>query len=144
MAEADRTGQRGLDQAAVARFHGVFNIVSGLWPLLSTRSFEAVFGRKQDRWLQYSVAGLLLAVGCAQTRTGRDPASLRTARTVGVGTALTLLSIDLRYAPQGRIPRTYLLDALLEAGWLTAWLRAAPPATRTDRSTNPTAKSTHQ
>jgi hypothetical protein len=37
--------------SALARAHGVFNIVGGLWPMVNARSFEAVFGRKEDRWL---------------------------------------------------------------------------------------------
>ncbi|WP_223274031.1 hypothetical protein, partial [Nocardia cerradoensis] len=54
---------RGL---ALARAHGAFNLVGGLWPLVSVRSFEAVFGPKQDRWLQYTVGGLLAGTGVVQ------------------------------------------------------------------------------
>ncbi|OIJ27982.1 hypothetical protein [Nocardioides luteus] len=99
---------------------GVFNIVAGLWPLLSLRSFEWVFGPKQDRWLEYTVAGLLCVNGAAQIAAARagEPVA---ARRIGQGTALTLLAIDLVYVPQGRIRWTYLLDAALEAGWLAAW-----------------------
>ncbi|OIK07817.1 hypothetical protein BIV23_02285 [Streptomyces monashensis] len=48
---------------------------------------------------------------------------LRQARRAGVGTAVTLLAIDLLYVPRRRIRPTYLLDAAMQAGWLTAWLR---------------------
>lgn len=46
--------------------------------------------------------------------------------------AMTLLAIDLLYVPRRRIRPTYLLDAAMQAGWLTAWLRcgrlAGPPS----------------
>ena len=111
----------------VARAHGLFNIASGLWPLVHVRSFEAVFGRKTDRFLEYTVAGLMTCVGWTQLRSGRSPEAAALARTIGVGTAGTLLAIDLIYAPPRRIPATYLIDAVVEAGWLAAWALADSP-----------------
>jgi hypothetical protein len=105
----------------MARAHGVFNVVGGLWPLLHMPSFERVMGPKTDRWLVRTVAGLMVANGLAQVRTGAAPAEVRQARRIGVGTALTLLSVDLVYAPSGRISRMYLLDAAMEAGWVLSW-----------------------
>ncbi|SEB84986.1 hypothetical protein [Streptomyces melanosporofaciens] len=110
----------GNDSLAVA--HGTFNVVGGLWPLLHLRSFEWVFGPKTDRWLQQAVGGLLVSNGVSQL-VGATSAEGRTvARRVGLTTALTLLAIDLVYVPKGRIRPTYLLDAAMEAGWITAWL----------------------
>ncbi|MDQ3939985.1 MAG: hypothetical protein M3238_01400 [Actinomycetota bacterium] len=42
------------------------------------------------------------------------------ARRTGVAAATTYLLIDLIYVPRREIPKTYLLDALMEAGWLWA------------------------
>ncbi|NKY87893.1 hypothetical protein [Nocardia veterana] len=105
----------------LARAHGVFNLVSGAWPLLARRSFEAVFGAKTDRWLLYTVSGLLLGNGLTQLTAEPTAAGVRAARQCGTATALTLLSIDLVYVPAGTIPKTYLLDAAMELGWITAW-----------------------
>jgi hypothetical protein len=112
---------RSVSALGVARAHGLFNVASGLWPLLHLRSFERVLGPKVDRWLVQTVAGLLVAVGVTQlsTRPSRD--SLGQARRVGVGTAATLAVIDLGYAPSGRISKVYLVDAAMELGWLIAW-----------------------
>lgn len=112
----------------VARAQGAFNVVSGLWPILAMRSFEAVYGPKADKWLEYTVAGLLTTVGAAQL-SGRSPGHVRVARILGVGTAATLLTIDVVYVPRRRISRMYLQDALCEAGWVAAWAWA----TRRDR-----------
>lgn len=107
----------------VARLQGAFNVLGGLWPLISIRTFEAVYGPKVDRWLEYTVAGLLVTVGAAQA-TARTDEQVRLARILGVGTAATLLAVDVIYVPTGRIRRTYLQDALCESAWLAAWWRA--------------------
>lgn len=113
-----------IDATTIARAHGGFNLVGGLWPLLNRRGFEAMFGHKRDGWLLYTVAGLLTVVGWAQLRSAdeRHPGQ---ARRLGVGTAAWLLAIDLTNVLSGRIARTYLLDAAAEAGWLLAWSRVA-------------------
>lgn len=107
----------------LATAQGVFNIVAGLWPLVSLRSFEWVFGPKQDRWLEHTVAGLLCVNGATQIAAARSGEPVA-ARRIGQGTALTLLAIDLVYVPKGRIRWTYLIDGAMEAGWLLAWRRA--------------------
>jgi hypothetical protein len=105
----------------MAHAHGALNIAGGLWPLLHVRSFERFFGPKTDRWLEYTVAGLLTSIGYAQWRAG-TPGDWRHARRLGVATAGTLLLIDLVYVPQGRIRRTYLIDAAAEAALILGWL----------------------
>ncbi|MCV7401548.1 hypothetical protein H7K24_15495 [Mycobacterium fragae] len=107
--------------ATLAKLHGVTNIAGGLWPLIHMRSFEAVLGPKVDRWLVYTVSGLLVSIGAAQSASSADPAGVRQARRLGMGTALTLGAVDLVYALRRRISRVYLVDAAMEAGWLLAW-----------------------
>lgn len=106
---------------SIARLQGVFNLVSGIWPLADMRSFEGFLGPKTDRWLVYTVAGLLISTGVAQLSAADEPA-VRQARRMGVGCAATLGAIDIAYAPRGRISRMYLLDAVAESGWLVAWV----------------------
>jgi hypothetical protein len=113
-----------VDQRAVARGHGLFNIVGGAWPLLHLPSFEAVLGPKVDRWLVRTVAGLMIVNGAVQVSVGSSPEALQQASRIGIGTALTLGTIDVVYAPRGRISKVYLVDALLEGAWILAWLHA--------------------
>ena len=101
-----------------ARAHGLFNLAGGLWPLVHMRSFEAVSGPKVDRWLVETVAGLMVVNGIVQLSPRSSP---HTSRTLGVGTALWLAAIDLRYASTGRISKVYLLDAAAELAWAAAW-----------------------
>ncbi len=114
------TGPGAASRLALA--HGLFNALSGLWPLVHMSSFEAVSGPKQDRWLVRTVAGLLLANGLVQMAARRSADGTSMARLIGLGTAGTLAAIDLVYAPKGRISRVYLLDAVIEAGWIGGWL----------------------
>ncbi len=111
----------------LAKAHGLFNTVGGLWPLVHRRSFEALFGAKYDRWLQYTVGGLLAGNGVVQLLADDTPSGYRGARNLGISTAITLLTIDLVYVPAGRIRKTYLVDAAMEAAWLAAWAKRTEP-----------------
>lgn len=109
----------------LARAQGTLNVLGGAWPLLHLRGFEAVFGPKEDTWLVHTVAGLLVANGWAQLRAASADAGLARARDLGLGTALTLLAVDVVYVSRGCLRWTYLLDAAVEAAWVVGW-SAAP------------------
>lgn len=113
-----------MEPQTLARAHGLYNVLNGLWPLLHMASFEAVSGPKADRWLVRTVAGLLVTVGAAQLAAGSSPAALRQARLLGIGTAGTLGTISLLYGARGRISRIYLWDVPVEGAWAAAWAAA--------------------
>lgn len=112
----------------LALAQGTFNLLGGRWPLVSMRTFEAVYGPKSDKWLEATVAGLLVTIGTTQVLSisGKQ---LRLARLLGIGTAGTLLAVDLVNGPKGRISRMYLQDAACETAILVAWVvrRTAAP-----------------
>ncbi|WP_051549368.1 MULTISPECIES: hypothetical protein [unclassified Nocardioides] len=120
---ATRALDRLADPVALAHAQGVSTVIGGAWPLVSMRSFEAVFGPKEDRWLAYTVSGLLVTNGLSQVLAARGGV-VPTARALGYGTAGTLLAIDLVFVPAGRIRWTYLIDAAFEAMWIGLWSRA--------------------
>ncbi|XRQ08671.1 hypothetical protein ACN3XK_71275 [Actinomadura welshii] len=99
------------------------NMAGGAWPLIGMRSFAWIFGPKRDKWLVKTVAGLLVNVGWSQLRAGPSPEGRAHARRIGLGTAFTLLTIDLVYVARGKLRWTHLLDAAMEGTWITAWLR---------------------
>ena len=120
----------GMSARRLGLLHGTANVLGGLWPLMNLRSFESVFGPKVDRWLVKTVSGLLLVNGIVQLSGGATEAALRQSRRLGVGTAAVLTCIDLVYVPTGRISPAYLLDALVEIGWITLWARSEVPRSR--------------
>lgn len=113
----DRSGAA----ASLSRAQGTFNVVSGLWPVMHMRSFEAVSGPKVDRWLVRTVGGLVAANGLAQLTAG--DAEQRLSARIGLGTSAVLAAVDVRYGATGRISRIYLLDALIQMAWAVAWTR---------------------
>jgi hypothetical protein len=110
-----------------SRAQGAFYVASGLWPLLHRRSFEAVFGPKQDYWLAATVALLLVGTGTVQAMAPSTPDGLASARRIGAATAAALASVDLVNVGRGRISRMYLIDAAAELGWLWVWARTRTP-----------------
>ena len=96
----------------LARLQGLYFFGTGVWPLLSMRTFEAVTGPKVDRWLVKTVGVLVSVIGLSLLRAGRRPSAATT--TLAAGSAAGLGAIDVIYAARGRISRVYLLDAVLE------------------------------
>jgi hypothetical protein len=110
----------------VAFAQAIYYLVTGIWPLLHIRSFEAISGPKTDRWLVKTAGVLITAIGAnllVATRDGR--AATAEASVLAVGSAVGLTAIDVTYVTKRRISRVYLLDALAElalvGGWILAW-----------------------
>lgn len=115
---------RELEAAArLARAQGLFNVVGGAWPLVWLRSFEWIFGRKRDVYLQKTSGLFFLGSGIALLLAEPTEDGIAAARRIGIGAASVYLAIDLIYVPKRDIPASYLLDALMEAGWIYAWTR---------------------
>ncbi len=96
------------------RAQAAYYIVSGMWPLVSRRSFETVTGRKRDWWLVQMV-GLLamtsgIAIGIGTLGDQPSPETLA----LSILCAFSFATIDSVYALKRTIPRVYLADAALE------------------------------
>jgi hypothetical protein len=109
---------------AVATIQGAYYLATGLWPLVSRRSFEAVTGPKNDFWLVETLGLLISAVGSALlVSSTRERLSPETAA-LGVTCAAALGGAGGFFALQGRISKIYLADAALEALLIAAWAAA--------------------
>jgi hypothetical protein len=98
-----------------------------VWPLLHYRSFEAATGPKAEPWLVKTVGGLMVTLGYAQMHGAMTDDGVAGARRLGIGSAATFAAVDIFTAGPGRISRIYLLDAVVELGWLAAWAASARP-----------------
>ena len=105
--------------ASIPVLQGLYFLATGIWPLLSMRTFEAVTGPKVDRWLVKTVGVLVTVIGASLLADARRPS--RGSRLLGVGSAAALGGVDVVYSLRGRISKIYLLDAVLEALVVTLW-----------------------
>jgi hypothetical protein len=114
----------------VAGVQGIFYFITGIWPLLSISTFMAVTGPKTDIWLVKTVGVLLGVIGLTLILAAARRQMVFAVAVLGIGTALGLIGIELFYVFNGTISAVYLLDTILEAGFLIGWLSrpAAPPA----------------
>lgn len=110
----------------IALIQAVYYLITGVWPLLDMRTFEAITGPKVDRWLVKTVGVLVAAVGGSlglAARAGRTP---RETAFLGAACAGGLTAIDVVYVSKRRISPIYLLDAAAELLFLAAWARTRP------------------
>jgi hypothetical protein len=115
----------------LALLQGAYYLVSGLWPIISLRTFEQVTGPKTDGWL-VKMVGLLAAV-IGAVLAGRAASGERPDVALAVGSAAAFGVIDVVYAGRGRISPIYLADAAVEAGLIGAWAVASRADSLEDR-----------
>lgn len=101
---------------------GVYYLITGLWPVVHRRSFEAVTGPKSDFWLVRTAGVLIAAIGATLTLAGWKKRATPEMAVLGSASAAGLLGIDVVYTSADRIPPVYLLDAVAETGLLSGWL----------------------
>ncbi|HZS32319.1 MAG TPA: hypothetical protein VFC42_02965 [Methylomirabilota bacterium] len=113
------------ERLAIAQ--GIYYAATGVWPLLSMRTFERVTGPKHDRWLVRTVGLLVAVIGGAVALAGARRRLTPELGLLAGASAVALGGIDAVYAARGRISRIYLLDAAFEAtlggAWAAAWRR---------------------
>ena len=109
----------------LARLQAVIYLVTGIWPLLSIRSFEAISGPKTERWLVKTVGLLVAVVGAMLTLASRGRRVTPEVVVVAAGSAASLATIDVIYVAKRRISPVYLLDAAMELGLVAGWIALA-------------------
>lgn len=110
----------------IAVGQGIFYVGTGVWPLLSMRTFERVTGPKTDRWLVKTVGALIGVIGASLMRAAVRGRALEDARWLGSSSAAVLAMVDTIYVANRRIAPIYLLDAIVEAGLVAVWIALRP------------------
>jgi hypothetical protein len=111
---------------------GVYYLATGLWPLVSIETFQAVTGPKTDHlqapapteadhWLVMTVGVLITAVAAALLTAAWRRAVTAEIAVLAVGAAVGLTSIDVIYVARGVIAPVYLVDAAAEVVLILAW-----------------------
>jgi hypothetical protein len=113
-----------LTTRSVALAQTAYYLPSSIWPILHIRSFEWVTGPKVDRWLVKTVAGLIAVAGSTIGLSAARDRITPEIEWLGIGSALTLATIDVVYVRRRRIRPVYLLDAIANLGLVAGYLAA--------------------
>lgn len=108
----------------VAILQGLYWFVTGLWPFFHLDSFLFVTGPKQDIWLLYTVAVLIVVIGAVLLLAGWRKRITPEIKWLGIGGASGLIGIDVYYSFNDVISNIYLLDAAGEVILILLWLWA--------------------
>jgi hypothetical protein len=132
---AGRAAARGATLfATLCAVQGFYYLVTGVWPLVSIETFQAVTGpktdhlatgREGDHWLVNTVGVLVtanaLVLLLASWRNRPSPEVVLLA----VGSALGLAVIDVIFVARDVLWSVYLADAAVELLLVVGWLRVA-------------------
>lgn len=124
-----------MSESRLAFIQGIYYAVTGIWPILSMRTFLAVTGPKTDLWLVKTVGVLVAVIGAVLACAGRQQRVTPEIRLLAVGSAAGLAGIDVFYVLRRRISPVYLLDAALELSLVSAWTMAG--SLRNQRGSSP-------
>ena len=118
----------------VLAVQGAYYLLTGIWPLVSLRTFEAVTGPKTDDWLVQTVGVLAAVIGAALfVGSWRWPPNRETLL-LAVLAALGFAAVDVVFTVQGIISRVYLADAAVQVVVLAALALARALDMRRQRS----------
>lgn len=94
---------------------GIYYVITGMWPLVHLKSFEAISGNKKDHWLVFTVGLLILSSGLvflygALNRENVTPEIIL----LSVANTLSFIFIDVYFSWKKVIRKVYLMDGLIE------------------------------
>ena len=111
-----------MTRAKVLKSQGIYFMATGIWPLLSMTSFEAVTGPKVDDWLVKMVGLLAFVIGATLYSAARHDRLTKDVLFLAIASALAFAAIDVWYSLSGRIALIYLGDAIVEMAIVGALL----------------------
>jgi hypothetical protein len=103
---------------------GLYYLATGIWPLISRRTFESVTGPKTDFWLVKTLGVLISVIGAVLVIAGVRRHTTIESSALAVGSAAGLAACDIVFVARRRISPVYLLDAISEIGLLGLWVAA--------------------
>jgi hypothetical protein len=99
-------------------------VATGVWPIVSMRTFLAATGPKTDLWLVKTVGALITVIGAALLFAGLAGNVSGSLVLLGSVSAAALGTVDVNYVSRGIISKVYLVDAAVEAVIVLLWLAA--------------------
>ena len=105
----------------VAWVQGTYFLLTGIWPLLSIRTFMLVTGPKTDIWLVKTVGLLVTVIGVILLLWASNGYVPNEGFWLAILSAAALTAIDVVYVAKRVISPIYLVDAVAELLLITAW-----------------------
>jgi hypothetical protein len=112
---------RGYRAANLELVQGLYFLTTGLWPLVSPSTFQAVTGRKREMWLANTVGALAAVMGGVLLYAGSRRRRPSEVALMAMASAAAFSAVDVIYVAKGRIAPVYLFDALANGGLLGWW-----------------------
>jgi len=108
------------DYVAIAQ--GIFYLLTGVWALVSIKTFQMVTGPKTDLWLVKTVGVLVSVIGTVLILAGARNQITLEVFVLAVGSCLVLAAIDIIYVSKKVIAPVYLWDAAAELILAFVWI----------------------
>ena len=106
----------------VALVQGIYFFVTGIWPLISMRTFLMVTGPKTDLWLVKTVGVILAVIGIVLI-VAQVNAEINTSLIIlAIGSGLGLAIVEFIYVVKRVISPIYLGDAFAEIVLIAWWV----------------------
>lgn len=90
---------------------GVYYAITGIWPIVSIETFEAVTGPKTDHWLVQTVGALVTVMGLALLASGWQRNASAETMVLAIGGTIAFSAVDIIFTMKGVIDPIYLADA---------------------------------
>lgn len=104
----------------VALVQGIYFFITGVWPLVSMRTFLTITGPKTDLWLVKTVGAILAVIGAVLILAQANGEINASIVVLAMGSAFALAIVEIIYVGKQVIPLIYLADAFAEL-LLIAW-----------------------
>jgi hypothetical protein len=106
----------------LALAQGAYFLLTGVWPIISIKTFQMVTGPKTDLWLVKTVGLLVAVIGAILVWAGWTSNVLGQTVALASGSAAALTIIDVYYVWKRVIAPIYMADALVEAILIVGWI----------------------
>ena len=106
----------------VALVQGIYFFVTGIWPILSMKTFLRITGPKTDLWLVKTVGVILAVVGLVLIVAQVNAEINTSIILLAIGGALGLALVEFIYVAKRVISPIYLGDAVLELILIGWWI----------------------
>jgi hypothetical protein len=104
----------------------IYYFLTGIWPILSIRTFFAVTGPKNDVWLVKTVGAIVTAISLAfgyAAAVGRISPEIKV---LAITCGIAFIAIDTYYVACKNISKVYVVDAVIHMALVLLWIFVVP------------------